>query len=351
MFQGRPTPLATMEATNTVFAATAPTYARGGLPEITSSKVQARGVTPYAKRADVRAFIDKLVTTDHFDRAHVESLIFAITPPADVVHTDASESAPWWKYRAQFLNATLERMGDRFADENAKVLADVEKKYGVERRAILGIAGVETNYGSYTGNVPALQALVRLAFDDERRPDYFKDELEALFLLSRENGLDLKTLEGSSAGALGICQFMPSNYRRLGVSYSGHSKADLWSAPDASASIANYFKHFNARTAWHTGQPTAVAAHVKKAPPAELLNEVLPLETFRKNGITFSGTGNETTGRLIKMALKDGSFEYWIGLPNFETIRSYNPSNNYALAVAQLGEVVDAQSRHTSGAK
>jgi membrane-bound lytic murein transglycosylase B len=204
--------------------------------------------------------------------------------------------------------------------------------YRVDRRAILGIAGVETRYGGFTGNARVLPALTRLAFDDERRQDYFRSELETL---------DLRALEGSYAGALGIPQFMPSNYRNLAVRYSGEGLPDLWDPRDAVASIANYVVRYDPTRAWQLGEPVVAAARVRGNVRDTLVNTVTSLERPRQNGVEIAGdTGKATTGRLLKMQRRDDSFEYWVGLPNFEGIRSYNPSKNYALAVAQLGDEI-----------
>ena len=50
-------------------------------------------------------------------------------------------------------------------------------------------------------------------------------------------------MTGSFAGALGICQFMPSNIEKLGIDMDGDGKVDLTaSTADAVASAANYLK-------------------------------------------------------------------------------------------------------------
>ncbi|HSI05996.1 MAG TPA: lytic murein transglycosylase, partial [Myxococcota bacterium] len=169
---------------------------------------------PYRERPEVRAFIDRMVDQHGVDRVELERLIFAVTPPPPS-SGGVAEGLPWWQYRQRFITPELRQRGIEFARTHDQALRDITRDYRVDRRAILGIAGVETRYGGFTGNVRVLPALTRLAFDDERRQDYFRSELEALVLLAREHRLDLHTLEGSYAGALGIPQFMPSNYRNL----------------------------------------------------------------------------------------------------------------------------------------
>ncbi len=55
-------------------------------------------------------------------------------------------------------------------------LGRIEKQYGVQRRFIVALWGIESSYGRNTGELPVIQALVTLAYDG-RRGDYFRKEL------------------------------------------------------------------------------------------------------------------------------------------------------------------------------
>lgn len=53
--------------------------------------------------------------------------------------------------------------------------------------------------------------------------------------------VEAEKMTGSWAGAMGQCQFMPSNVQKFAVDYDGDGKADIWnSRSDALASIANF---------------------------------------------------------------------------------------------------------------
>ncbi len=84
-------------------------------------------------------------------------------------------------------------------------------------KAILGILNVETKYGTHPDNIPVLNALVQRSWDSTRG-DYFKSELVSFLKQARDNTWDIKTFMGSTAGAFGMPQFMPSNVPRYGVS-------------------------------------------------------------------------------------------------------------------------------------
>ena len=111
------------------------------------------------------------------------------------------------------------------------------------REIITSILGVETRYGKIKGSYRVLDSLATLGFDFPRRSKFLKSELIQFFILTRENNLDIHSVQGSYAGAMGYGQFISSSYRAYALDYDGDGYADLFhSVPDAVASIANYLK-------------------------------------------------------------------------------------------------------------
>ncbi|MEI3354534.1 MAG: lytic murein transglycosylase [Duodenibacillus massiliensis] len=75
---------------------------------------------------------------------------------------------------------------------------------------------------------------------------------------------DPTTVTGGFAGALGICQFMPSNIEKLGIDMDGDGKVDLTaSTADAVASAANYLKSVG----WDNRLPVTWPCRVSEASP------------------------------------------------------------------------------------
>ena len=106
---------------------------------------------------------------------------------------------------------------------------------------IVAIIGVETVYGRQMGTWRVIDALATLAFDYPPRAEFFRGELEQYLLFAREQGLDVFSVKGSYAGAIGIPQFMPGSYRRFAVDFDGDGEADLRASPaDAIGSVANF---------------------------------------------------------------------------------------------------------------
>ena len=87
---------------------------------------------------------------------------------------------------------------------------------------------------------------------------FFKIQLEEFLLLSREEGLNPESLEGSIAGAMGYGQFMPDSYRKYAVDFDSDGVRDILTNPiDAIGSVANFLSK---KGNWKPNTPIAVEA-------------------------------------------------------------------------------------------
>ena len=245
----------------------------------------------------------------------------------------------WTRYRAKFLGDESIANGVRFWRSNETALDRAAAKYGVPPEYIVAIIGVETRYGGFVGKTRILDALATLAFAYPRRADYFAKELEAFLVMTREEGIDPSAPRGSFAGAMGLPQFMPSSFRDYAVDHTGDGHRNLWSAPDAIGSVANYF----ARHGWQRGQPVAVPARVDGGAASGLksgFDTSYSLSALAQRGITpVRPIGQPGSVSLLKLDAR-GGYEYWIGLKNFYVITRYNHSTYYAMAVHQLARAI-----------
>jgi membrane-bound lytic murein transglycosylase B len=171
-----------------------------------------------------------------------------------------------------------------------------------------------------------------------------------LFLLAREEQLDIGGLLGSYAGALGPPQFIPSSYRNFAVDGNGDGRRDLFQNwDDILSSVANYFTVHN----WQAGQPIATRAEfarnaVRPTGPTELVLKDT-VGSLTRQHVQFSTDLPDTApALLVTLTLENGS-EYWVGFQNYYTITRYNRSTMYALAVFQLSEAIAAGSLAPSG--
>ena len=67
-------------------------------------------------------------------------------------------------------------------------------------------------------------------------------ELKALINYVHNNAIDPFTIVGSSEGAIGIPQFLPSNIEHYGRDGDGDGRIDLFNHHDAIASVASYLR-------------------------------------------------------------------------------------------------------------
>jgi len=202
--------------------------------------------TGFGNRPDVQVFIHRVSQKDNFNAAKLTALFNQVHPRQLYVHSthySKETTLSWPEYRAIFITPKRVNQGVNFWNEHEEALNLAQAKYGVDPSVIVGIIGVETEYGEFLGKYRVMDSLSTLAFEYPRRQAFFQHELEQYLLLTRELDEDPLSLYGSYAGAVGLPQFMPSNYRTLAVSYTG-GKADLWNNPnDAILSVANYFQN------------------------------------------------------------------------------------------------------------
>ncbi len=257
----------------------------------------------------------------------------------------------WTRYRAKFLTDTSIANGVSFWRRNESALNRAAARYGVPPEYVVAIIGVETRYGDVVGKTRILDALATLAFSYPRRADYFADELEDFLIMTREEGVDPARPRGSFAGAMGLCQFMPSSFREHAVDLTGDGHRNLWNPADAIGSVANYFH----RSGWRAGEPVAVRASVRPGSGAHGMKtgfeSSYSLGELSSRGIAPAGS----LGRVGQVSLLEldasGGYEYWLGLKNFYVITRYNHSNYYAMAVHQLAQAIRSRKGGSSGVR
>ncbi len=293
--------------------------------------------------ADQQAFVDRMVKTEQFNAGDLQKLFLqAKVNPVRVRQMDQPlESLTWGRYQQVYVRPSLIEKGQIFLQENHMALAAAETQYGVPSQIIVGILGVETNYGGNEGESNAFNALFTLAFNYPRRAAFFQNELASYLLLTRETGWNPLTLKSSYAGALGMPQFMPSVYQQYAVSNSQNYPDLFHNTNDAIGSVGNYLS----KMGWQRGGPIVVKADLSKAVVLtdSLKNDTLTLLQFKKEGIhaEYKMPGDLQACLLVLQG--QAGPEYWLAFHNFYVIKRYNASNLYAMAVWELGERILAE--------
>jgi membrane-bound lytic murein transglycosylase B len=218
----------------------------------------------------------------------------------------------------------------------------------VQSRFILAIWGIESFYGKYTGKESVVASLATLSFD-RRRSTFFQAQLLAALEMVDKDYIDLPTMQGSWAGAMGPPQFIPTSYLAYAVDEDGDGHRDIWnSLPDIFGSIANYL----AQHGWtddHTwGRPVQVPNSLRKGWDSlsddKTKSSPLPLPIWSKQGVR-QVNGQPLQPRLLPTVLvaPDGSEgPMFATYPNYQRILRYNNSHLYALAVGLLSDGIES---------
>lgn len=259
-----------------------------------------------------------------------------VTPDASIVALTKKQSefsAPIWSYLNNAVGGGRVQRGQAVAAENAAVLAQVEARYGVPKEVVLGVWGMETNFGSFKGSKDVIRSLATLAAI-RYRGDFFRDELLTALELIQKGYVERDELRGSWAGAMGHTQFMPSSYMKYAVDWTGNGHADIWnSSSDAIASTANYLKSYG----WVPGLPWGMEVSLPDGFDHRL--DKASFAAFRAAGVRRAdgrALPSSGEGRLFYPAGHTGPV--LLLTANFDVIKKYNSSDAYALAVGHLGD-------------
>lgn len=273
---------------------------------------------------------------------------------ADRAQPEFKES--YQDYIDKRVGASRIKQGRAFIAEHSDLLDEVSAKYGVQKRFIVAILGVESNYGTYKLPHSALDAVVTLAFDP-RRGDRFRTEVFAILSILDQNLANKEQLTSSWAGALGAPQFMPSTYLKFAIDYDGDGDKDIWSINgDLFASVANYLSHYG----WHDEETWARKVKLPEGKIPELVadteNRVELDHGCKKYHEHLQGWRNlsewndvgirrmndiilplrEIPASLI--VTHEDHHHGFLVYRNFCSIMRYNPSFKYALSVGILSD-------------
>ena len=247
---------------------------------------------------------------------------------------------------AQYLDAgylaRLTEQGRGLLKAHAADLTKIEQQLGVQRQFVLAIWGRETAFGSHRSNYYVIKALATQAYLG-RRKDLFRTELLYALKMLEDGVRTRDTLNGSWAGAMGLTQFMPSEYYALAYDLDGDGRKDIWtSTADALGSAANQLR----AKGWVPGQgwgfevrlPPSIACSLEGPDNRRPLREWVGLGVSRTVG-AFPDAALEAQAFLLMPA---GSYgPAFLALENFLVIKAYNMSDLYALFVASLGDRID----------
>jgi membrane-bound lytic murein transglycosylase B len=220
--------------------------------------------------------------------------------------------------------------------QNEALFARIERDFGVERGTLLALWGVESAFGDPIVQKnhmrPVFPSLVALAWNEPRRKAYWESELINALRIVDRGWSTPEEMVGSWAGAMGHSQWMPEVWLNVGIDYDGDGKISPFGKPDdALGSTAKYLLnrgHYRRGEHWGYEVRASGAASGSRSYAA-----------WASAGVTRAdGEGFPQPNASAQMWIPvPGGPAFLLG-PNFYSVKSYNPSMNYALAICHLGD-------------
>ena len=261
-------------------------------------------------------------------------------PPAqaEFVQTPAS-------YVREQTIARLAEQGKKLLQAHRATLDGIERQFGVAPSVILAIWGRETAYGGHKLPHDAIRVLATQAYVG-RRKDMFRGELLAA-LKMLQDGVPRAQMRSSWGGAMGLTQFLPSEFYKHAVDFDRDGRVDIWnSIPDALASAA---KQLHTK-GWQRGKRWAYEVRIPAAIDCTIAEpgHVLAIGEWLKRGYA-PAYGRKLSADELKenasLLLPEGTYGPAFLTPkNYYVIKDYNFSDLYVLFVGHLSDrIVDAR--------
>jgi lytic murein transglycosylase len=236
--------------------------------------------------------------------------------------------------------AYLAEQGKKLAAEHSRTLSAIEQQYGVPGNVLLAIWGRETAFGGYRLPKNAISVLATQGYYG-RRKDFFRQELLYALKMLEEGHVKLADMRSSWGGAMGLTQFLPSEFYKYAVDFDGDGKKDIWrSVPDALASAAQQL----VGKGWQRGTRWAYEVRAPQGVDCTIgVPEVTrPLGDWLKQGFVPAYGRKPTAAELNEPAsllLPEGTYgPAFLTLKNYYVIKEYNFSDLYVLFVGHLSE-------------
>ncbi len=250
-----------------------------------------------------------------------------------------------WQYLNRRVSDWRIQAGQERAKEYAPLLARIEKTYGVDRHIMLGLWGMESAFGDVVTNPkhmrPVIPALAALAWGEPRRRRYWEQELLNALVIIQRGWAKPKDMIGSWAGAMGHTQWMPEVWLNMGVDFNRDGGISPYGPPDdALAGTARYIRE---RGNYQKGVGWGYEVHLpdRLSPPKAGTRSIAAwrkLGIKRANGKPFPK--DDERARLWQVVPKGPVL---LVTRNFYAVKSYNPSNLYALAIVHLGDRIEGE--------
>ena len=234
----------------------------------------------------------------------------------------------------------LAAQGRKLNDQYRPTLTAIERQFGVAPTVVLAIFGRETDYGRARDTHNAVRVLATQAYYGKRK-EKFRDEFLLALKMLDQGYVKLADMKSSWAGAMGLTQFLPSDYLKYAVHFDGEGRADIWnSVPDALASAAKQLVdkgwQRDLRWAYEVRAPNDVDCTLG------VPDNTLPIGEWLKRGfVPAYGRKLSPAERAEPASLLQPAGLYgpaFLATKNYFVIKEYNFSDLYVLFVGHLSD-------------
>jgi membrane-bound lytic murein transglycosylase B len=240
-----------------------------------------------------------------------------------------------WQYINRRVSDWRIIAGKEALKKNEAVFARIETDFGVERGTLLALWGVESAFGDplvqQNHMRPVFPSLAALAWNEPRRRAYWESELINALKIVDRGWSTPEEMRGSWAGAMGHTQWMPEVWLNVGIDYDGDGKISPFGKPDdALGATAKYLVN---RGKYHRGEHWGYEVRGSSGGGSRTYAAWATSGLTRADGQPFP----QPNASAQMWTPVPGGPSFLLG-PNFYSVKSYNPSMNYALAICHLGD-------------
>jgi membrane-bound lytic murein transglycosylase B len=224
--------------------------------------------------------------------------------------------------------------------QNWALLDKIEKEYGVQKRFIVSLWAIESNFGTNMGSFNIPNSLATLSYEG-RRAAFFKKELLLALKIIDKNHISYRKMKGSWAGAMGQTQFMPSSFFNFAVDYNKNGKIDIWNErEDVFASIANFLSKSGWKPDYTWGRSVTLPANFDKKLFGKETTKTLA--QWDKLGVRKSnGKPLDTKHQIGASIVAVNDRHHFIIYDNYKTLLKWNRSLYFASAVGILSDKIN----------
>ena len=234
----------------------------------------------------------------------------------------------------------LAAQGRELSERFRVQLAAIEKEFGIPPTVLLAIFGRETDYGRAKDSHNAIRVLATQAYFGKRKEKFLGEFLLALKMLE-DGSIKPADMKSSWAGAMGLTQFLPSDFYKYAVDFDGDGRRDIWnSIPDALASTAKQLVdkgwQRGVRWAYEVRAPQNVDCTIGVPENTRPIDEWLKVGFIPAYDRNISPVERVEDASLLQPAGLYGPA--FLATKNYFAIKEYNFSDLYVLFVGHLSD-------------